>query len=65
MVRRCNRIGQSYPLITILDEVIIEEKLSLNPERVLFNLFLATKTHDLDVKLLKQAVNCVIYFMKE
>jgi hypothetical protein len=64
VVRRCNRIAKSFPLITLSNEVMVDDKLVLNNERVLFNLFVATKTKNLDVRLLAQAVNSVIFFMK-
>ena len=64
VVRRCNRIAKSFPMITISNQVMVDDKLVLNNERVLFNLFVACKTKNNDVGLLAQAANSVIFFMK-
>jgi len=51
-------------MITISNQVMVDDKLVLNNERVLFNLFVACKTKNNDVRLLAQAANSVIFFMK-
>ena len=63
-MRKYRKIATAYP-VNVLQGVIVDDKLYNNEEKVFFNTFCALQSHQLDIRLVKQAANTTIWLLKQ
>ena len=63
-IRRSNRIAKSFPFVCASDDVIVCDKISLNYERILFNVVVTFKHKKFDLNVLRQAMNSGLYLVR-